>query len=591
MRFPFFLAALLFVNTAFAISEPVDTSAVDVSGWNKPRPELTFSWVSKDNHYRQFASPAPDACSDTAVTAWRGERIGIEALIASTDEAGPFTVGLSDFRDSRGREVAMPGSDAMFMRYVIANDVRSCGYQDPDTPWFTLPDQIDLSGTEAVLPAQSVRPVWCTVEVPRGIEPGTYTATLSLQTSKDRKIVKSLSLNVKVLPATLPQPHDYAFYLDIWQQPYAASRYYGVKNWSKEHFDKLTPYARYLARAGQKTITTILFYEPWGEQSNDKFEPMVETYREPDGSWKFDFDIFDRYVNFMDSQGIDGNIECFTMIPWQMEFRYIERPTGEYRFLSAPTNSAEYRDLWSSMLVALRSHLKEKGWFDRTVIFMDERGVGQMLDALALVDEVAPDFKIGLAGTYHTQFVDRLYNYTLASRTFFTEDEFRKRRDDGKVSLMYTCCANSAPSQFTSNLPADGAYIPAYCTAVGFDGYLHWSFQNWNNTPMTDTRFFLFGSGDTFFIYPDGRSSVRYERMVEGIQLSEKIRLLRQEFMARNDIEGLMRLENALVPIRCGIYEGLPGNGHYTSAMVVNDLGEAINSMAEKTLSKNQSKK
>ena len=52
--------------------------------------------------------------------------------------------------------------------------------------------------------------------------------------------------------------------------------------------------------------------------------------------------------------------------------------------------------------------------------------------------------------------------------------------------------------------------------------------MNWTDNPLDDSRFKLFAPGDTYFIYPEGRSSVRYERLVEGIQLSEKARLLRE---------------------------------------------------------------
>ena len=84
---------------------------------------------------------------------------------------------------------------------------------------------------------------------------------------------------------------------------------------------------------------------------------------------------------------------------------------------------------------------------------------------------------------------------------------------------------------------------------------------------MTDARFHMFAPGDTYFVYPDGRSSVRYERMLEGIQMSEKIRLLRQEMDANRDYAGLAALEAALLPIRTGAMRS-----YYTTATVVNDL-------------------
>ncbi len=553
-------------------SEPVDTSTVDAAGWQKPAKALTLSWVSKDKHYRQFAAPPTATCADTAVTAWRGERLGLEALITSRRDTGPLTAELSEFKAKNGKKAAMPGSEAALMRYVLTNDVRACGYFDPDTiPAYTVADIIDLPGTSAEMPANSVRPVWCTVEVPRDIAPGRYSATLSVKDAAKDKTLAKIKLTVEVLDRTLPDPKDYTFFLDLWQQPYAVSRYYGVEPWSDEHLELLKPYARQMARAGQKAVTTILFYEPGGEQSNDKFEPMVETVREPDGKWSFDYTVFDRYVEFMASQGIDKAIECFTMVPWELKFRYIDHTTGEYAFLDAPTSSPQYKELWKSALQSLEKHLKEKGWFEKSYIFMDERGLDQMLDALAVLREAAPDFKTGLAGVYHSELVNSLDIYSLGRDSYFTEEELQRRRKKGMVSLKYTCCADPTPSQFSNNDPADGAYLPLYSTATGYDGYLHWSFQNWNNTPLTDTRWRMFGPGDTYFIYPDGRSSVRYERFVEGVQLSEKIRILRAYFSATGDHERLERLENALAPIRnIGMSATVP------SADIINELSESI---------------
>lgn len=563
---------------AMAYTEPVDTSTVDLSGWYKKGKALTLSWISKDRHYSQFATPPKTQCADTTVTAWRGERIGLEALIVSRKTLSPVKVELSEFKAKDGKTTAMPGSNAMLMRYVWTNDMRSCGHVDPDTiPAYTVADVIDLPGTAAEVPANSVRPVWCTVEVPRGIAPGHYTATLSLRRADSGKTLAKIRLGIDVLERTLPDPKDYAFYLDQWQQPYAVSRYYGVPAWSDEHLELLKPYAALMKRGGQKAVTTVLFYEPWGEQSNDKFEPMVETVREPDGSWSFSYDIFDKYVEFMASQGIDRAIECFTMVPWEMKFRYRDRATGEYRFIEAPTSSPEYRELWTATLKSLAKHMREKGWFDKTYIYMDERSPEQMADAMAVAHAAVPDIKMGLAGGYHPELVDKLDSYALGRESYLTADDLQRRREKGMPSLRYTCCADPEPSQFSNNRPADGAYLPVHATALGYDGYLHWSFQNWNDTPLTDTRWRMFGPGDTFFIYPDGRSSVRYERFAEGVQLSEKIRLLRKEMTAKGDTEGLERLENALTPIRNNDLSAI-----VPSETIVNDLSAIIASLSRK---------
>ena len=545
------LAGAINCPAAPAYVEPVDTSAVDTSGWSE-RPALAFAWASKDVHHRRFATPPAYTCGDTTVMAWRGERLGLEALVSAAAAAEPVAVKLSAFTDADGREVEMPGSEAMFMRYVWATDERRCGYADTvnPAPAYTIADMIDLPGASVAIPRNSVRPVWCTVEVPRDIRPGMYRATLTLCDEATKAPLDSLTLNVDVASASLPTPHDYVFYLDLWQQPYAISRYYGLEPWSDEHLRALEPYARLMARLGQRAVTTVLFYEPWGEQSNDKFEPMVKTVRRTDGSWHFDYTDFDRYVDFMAAQDIDQGIDCFSMVPWELKFRYFDEASGAYKFLDAPTSSPQYRELWTAALRSLKEHVEARGWLEKTYIYMDERGLDQMRDAMSVLAEAAPDLKIALAGYYHSELAPLMHIYSLGKDGYFSEEELALRRDKELLSLRYTCCADPEPSQFINNDPADGTYLPVHATAIGYDGYLHWSFQNWTGSPMTDSRFFMFGPGDTYFIYPDGRSSVRYERFAEGVQLSEKIRLLRERFTAAGDAPALCELDCALGDVR-----------------------------------------
>jgi hypothetical protein len=47
-------------------------------------------------------------------------------------------------------------------------------------------------------------------------------------------------------------------------------------------------------------------------------------------------------------------------------------------------------------------------------------------------------------------------------------------------------------------------------------------------------------------VYPHGRSSVRFEKLIEGIQAHEKARLLRAEYVAVGDIDKLARLDALL---------------------------------------------
>ena len=86
------------------------------------------------------------------------------------------------------------------------------------------------------------------------------------------------------------------------------------------------------------------------------------------------------------------------------------------------------------------------------------------------------------------------------------------------------------PNTFTFSPPVDAVYLGWYAMAAGYDGLLRWSFTSWVRDPLHDSRFRSWPAGDTYLVYPGARSSIRYERQVEGIQDAEKIRILRTAF-------------------------------------------------------------
>ena len=324
--------------------------------------------------------------------------------------------------------------------------------------------------------------------------------------------------------------------------------------------------------ATQKVVSAILFYEPWGDQSNDKFDAMIKTTKGRDGQWHYDYTVFDRWVALCAECGIDEQINCFSMVPWDMTFRYYDEATGKDVDLKTTTSSKEYKELWSNFLKSFATHLKQKGWFDKTCIAMDERGLDNMLDAYRVAQEAVPGIKMALAGTYHPELLDKLYDYCIGFGEAFTANELAARKAKGYKSTTYTCCSNTEPNLFSNSLSAEAAYIPVWCTANGFEGYLHWSWMNWTDSPLSDTRFRLFAPGDTYLIYPGPRSSVRYERFIEGIALAEKVRLLREEYQRTNNTAALNQLNEMVSAFQpAGIPQGR------TAAEMVNALQQLVN--------------
>lgn len=531
---------------------------------------LQVSWASKDVHYAQTERPVMRAKSDTLIKAWRGERVGVEAVVYAAQKQSALQVRLTPWRKG-GATIAASQGEARFINYVTTDNFQYCGYHPNNLTPYQVADVIDLDVPQTAEEG-TTHPVWCTLEVPTDADAGVYSTQLEVADAQTYKVLKRLNLKIEVNARTLPSPAEQKFHVDFWQQPYAVSRYNDVPRWSQAHLDALRPYLKLLARSGQKVVSAILFYEPWGDQSHDKFSAMVRTTRTKNGEWQYDYTVFDQWVKLCEECGISEQINCFSMVPWDMSFRYYDEAQGKDVDLKTTTSSAEYKALWTAFLKSFATHLKQQGWYDKTCIAMDERGLNNMLDAYRVAQEAMPGIKMALAGTHHRELVDKLYDYCIGFGEHFTDDELAARKARGWKSTTYTCCSNTEPNLFSNSLPAEAAYLPVFCVANKFEGYLHWSWMNWADNPLTDTRFRLFAPGDTYLIYPGPRSSVRYERFIEGVAMAEKVRILREEYAAKGNnaaLDALNKQVEAFAPA------GIPTG--QTAAGMVNALQQLLN--------------
>lgn len=538
------------VTRDFGYTELSDTKPrSSAAEWAALKRPVSFAWGTTDVRYPKHVIPTTSSANTVTLSAWRGESVSAQAVITTSRTLDGATLTISDLRCGKA---TIPAADlsARFVRYVMSDTLNAdgggCGHRPNKAEWDSVlvADVIDINPTLDI-EAASVRPVWVKVSVPRDARPGLYKGTVTLS-AKGIKPMR-LSLAVKVVDRTLPEARKWPVHLDMWQNPYAVARYYNVPLWSKEHFDLLRPLMKMLADAGQRAVTTTIMHKPWNAQTEDYFDSMVGRTRNLDGTWSYDYTVFDRWVDFMlNDVGINEMISCYTMIPWNLSFDYYDRATNSVKFVNAAPGDSSYTNYWLPFLKDFSRHLRQKGWFDKTVISMDERSMESMQQAIKLIREADPEFKISLAGNYHAELLDDLYYLSIPYGTRFPDDVLAKRRAAGQISTVYTCCTESFPNIFSFSPPAEGAYTPLHAYAAGYDGYLRWTAIAWTAEPLRDTRFRLFAAGDTYSIYPGPRSSIRFERFAEGLQQAAKADVLRRELSAKGDTAALADLDAAL---------------------------------------------
>ena len=509
--------------------------------------QLSVRWGNVDTRYPVNAADAVSSAAVSEAVAWKGERVNLQLVVTNKGAAADSCTVKYVFSELKNGKSVIPATNVVggFVQPVITDRFTGCGKHEVDAYGENLVADRITGTNPTVVDGDSVRGLWLTVQVPRDAKAGTYKGYVELDVNG--KATK-YSYTVKVLDRTLPAPAEWAFHLDLWQNPYAIARVHNVELWSKEHFDVLRPYMLKLASAGQKAITATLIDRPWDGQTFDPFGSMVTWIKKADGTWLYDFTIFDRWVEFMMSCGINKEITCFSMIPWKLSFRYYDQATHSHKHINCAPGDEAYAQFWGGMLSAFAAHLKEKGWFDKTFISMDERSLQQMQAAIKVIKDHAPGLKISMAGNYHAEIEADIFDYCLDIFAYgaYTPELIAKRRAQGKVSTYYTCCSAEYPNLFTFSAPADAEFIALEALAKDLDGYLRWAYNSWTIVPEEDSRFTAWPAGDTYVIYPFSISSVRWERLVQGIQQFEKYKILLAEAEAKGNTSRVKALKKLL---------------------------------------------
>lgn len=457
-----------------------------------------------------FISSALAAIAATAaarsfdVTLWRGETT--TAILPDWAKAGPAPEGF-EVKTGTAREV----------RYLT----RPFG-----THYATMADRVEWGSKEPGVKVVSI-------SAPAGAKAGVYQAG---------------DVKITVIDRVLPPPEEWKYFLDLWQHPWAVARYFNVEPFSEEHYAAMRPLWELLAGAGAKTLTVTLLDKPWDNQSFDAYRSMIRRVKKPGGEWEFDYSVFDEYVRFGRSCGLGPVISCYTMCPWGYMVSW-EDEEGRPHSACAIPGTPEFRDYWGGFLEDFAAHLKENGWFEDTVVAIDERSPRDVRHIAALIAEKAPGLKLALAGNrppsqfdgipvHHASFgLEHLSDALLA--------EAATRRENGMLTTFYVCCYPDRPNTLCHNELEEAFWLGAYPAFAGLDGFLRWAWNSWPEDPMHDASYTGigggWGAGDTFLVYPDSSPSLRFLELKNGIVAAEKIRILKSQGLFADEIAALAR--------------------------------------------------
>ncbi len=516
------------VPTPHYYDEYTSDTVVNTAAWQREKPGMHVSFASSDAHY--FRREVPELESESralSLTGWKGERLNVMILVWATDTVSQVRFILNNLKTPNGIILNKNTATINMIRYVISDypykEKRVDCFQSPYKDGFLMPDRFE-SFERFEVPAKTVRPVWLSYNIPANAVAGIYEGTIEVLSTGYKS---SLSVSITVQDMQLPAPDKWKYRLDLWQNPWAVAWYNHLEPWSPEHILILKKHLKLYAEAGGKYITTYAVHSPWQDMSYMIEGGMIEWLKKENGTWEFDYKIFDEYVQLAIDAGIDKAITIYTPIPWNNRFRYMDEKTGNYVYESWTPESAIFKDCWNTFLTDLEAHLQKKGWFNKTYLGINEREMKQTLAAIKVIKDNSSLWKIAYAGNWHKELDMLLDDYSLLYAHEPGNDDLKQRIARGQTTTFYVACLPSAPNNFVFSPPIEGRWMGWYAAASGYNGFLRWAYDAWPNDPERDARHAIWPAGDCFLVYPGGNSSIRFEKIREGIVDNEKILILR----------------------------------------------------------------
>jgi hypothetical protein len=501
----------------------------DAAAWNSQPSGMQVSFATTDKLYSRTEVPGLQKITDVIQkTVWRGERVNAQLLVWSPDTVQQVRVVVTDLKSARGKVLPKTAISVNMVRYVVSNYPYAAKDVHCDvTPYkdvYLMPDRFEAFSRFEV-PGKTVRPVWLSIDIPENAEAGLYTGTIEVQSKKTKT---TLNIKLKVQEQTLPKPAEWKHRLDLWQNPWVVAWHNNLEPWSEDHKLLLAKHLKLYAEAGGKYITTYAVHSPWADNSYMIEGAMIDWVKGKGGSWKFDYSIFDTYVELAMKAGITDAITLYTPIPWGNRFRYMDEATGNYVSEVWTPQSSEFKAFWNVFLDDLKVHLQQKGWFQKTYLGINENEMKQTLAAIRVIKEHSKDWRITYAGNWHAELDTLLDDYSFLYGEEPNLQQAKARAQRGATSTYYVCCNPPKPNNFVFSPPIEGRWISWYTAAHGYDGFLRWAYDAWTADPARDARHTLWPAGDCFLVYPGGTSSIRFEKLREGIVDFEKIRIVRE---------------------------------------------------------------
>lgn len=255
-----------------------------------------------------------DPCEPLRPVAILGSRGGVHSgqiVLSTTESLTGLKVAVTDLKHA-GQGAVIPAT-AIQLRHGVPGGAAGRGaasrYGRGITRFGGLLDGVPASvdvpeGADGV-----TMPIWLTVRIPREAKAGAYRGAVTVSHGA---VSMTVPIELKVHDWLVPDSRQFTSHVGLVQSPWSLALRYKVPLWSKKHWALIEKSFELLGQVGDKVLfIPILRRTHLGNEHS-----MVRWIKQPDGSFKHDFSLVEKYVAIAAKRL--GRIPVVCLYVWEM---------------------------------------------------------------------------------------------------------------------------------------------------------------------------------------------------------------------------------------------------------------------------------
>jgi hypothetical protein len=463
----------------------------------------------------------------------RGEVISGQCALQTKKDLTDVTVMVSALTDKKTGTILPAGA-------VEWNFVGSIPLSEntPNQPASALVRQAPARYPDYLMPerqisikSKSSQAIWLTINITGSSASATYTGDITV-TSQQGEV--KLPVSIQIYPLTLPEKRNLK--VTEWYNTDNFARFHGIdEKYSSAWFAMLGKYAENMVEHRQN-----IFQVPM---------EAIDIQKATGGNLIFNFTRFDQIAQvFWDTKKMNfletGELARFGKEAWSgseiklQDFEVKNIATGK-------TEKMAGEDVVPDLLSATESHLRQKGWLNKTLFHIkDEPSMHNSMawrEISAYIHHYAPDLR-RMDAIETTNLLDDIEVAVPKLDAFGTwYDSYHNAQKKGLELWFYTVgiYQGSLYPNKTIDMPVMNSRIMHWLN-YRFDatGYLHWGWNQWTEDPYKEVGMHI---GDGWHVYPTKEgvvNSLRWEQMRNGIQDYECFMMLENKICSLKDSLG-----------------------------------------------------